>query len=90
MISTGGGAVLRNENVELLRANGTLVFLDRDLDKLVATSDRPLTSSIEALKQKYTVRYPIYEKACDKKICGNGTVDEVADAIINCLKENTQ
>lgn len=90
VISTGGGAVLRNENVDLLRANGTLVFLDRDLDKLVPTQDRPLTSDLEALKQKYAVRYPIYDRVSDKKICGNGTVSEVAEAIIKYLKETSK
>jgi shikimate dehydrogenase len=86
VISTGGGAVLRNENLDLLRANGILVFLDRDLNKLVATSDRPLTSDLEALRRKYNDRYPIYNRVCDIRVNGNESVDEVAQSIMDRLK----
>jgi shikimate dehydrogenase len=86
VISTGGGAVLRNENLDLLRANGLLVFLDRDLSKLVATSDRPLTSDLEALRRKYNERYPIYNRVCDIRVNGNESVDEVAQIIMDRLK----
>ena len=42
VISLGGGAVLRNENVEVLRHNGEIFFIDRALESLIPTDDRPL------------------------------------------------
>ncbi len=87
VIATGGGAVLRESNTDLLRANGVLVFIDRDLDLLIPTSDRPLTSDIDALTKKYNDRYPIYSSVRDICICGNGSVNEVADDIIEKLKD---
>ena len=72
IIATGGGAVLRRENVEILRENGVLVFLDRRLEDIAPTADRPLSSDREALELRYKERYPIYSSACDIKIdCGN-------------------
>ena len=87
VIATGGGAVLRESNADLLRANGVLVFIDRKLELLMPTSDRPLTSDIPALTKKYNDRYPIYSNVCDVHVCGNGSVNEVADEIIKHLKD---
>ena len=65
VIATGGGAVLREENVRLLRANGRIYFIDRPLSSIVATSDRPLSSNREALEARYKERYGIYLKSAD-------------------------
>lgn len=60
VISTGGGTVLRKENVNLLKQNGKTVFLDRPIEEIVPTGDRPLSSSREALEKRYKERLPIY------------------------------
>lgn len=82
VIATGGGAILREENMDLLRANGRIIFIDRDLDKLMPTSDRPLSSDIEKLTRRYNERYPIYKSVSDITVPANGSVNEVADAVI--------
>lgn len=81
IIATGGGAILRADNVKYLKQNGNIYFLDRSLEKLIPTSDRPLSSNIDALKKRYDERYPIYTKTADIKINGNGTPEQVADLI---------
>ncbi len=65
VIATGGGAILDPENVRLLRENGRIYFLDRPLEKIIPTDDRPTASSREALKKRYEERYPIYSSVCD-------------------------
>ena len=65
VIATGGGAILRDENVNILRANGRICFLDRPLDTLVTTADRPLSSNSELLRQRYNERYDFYCAAAD-------------------------
>ena len=50
IIATGGGAILRPENVDALRQNGTLVHITRSIDKL-PTRGRPLSKNIETLKK---------------------------------------
>ncbi|MBR2444955.1 MAG: shikimate dehydrogenase [Clostridia bacterium] len=81
VISTGGGAILKKENVTLLKQNATVYFLDRSLDLLVPTEDRPLSSNREAITKRYNERYSIYLASADKRIEGDGTVDEVAKII---------
>ncbi len=81
IIATGGGAILNYDNIKCLKQNGNIYFLDRSIDKLMPTSDRPLSSDINALKKRYEERYPIYISTCDVKIDGNGTPSEVAEII---------
>lgn len=85
VIATGGGAVLRAENVRAMRRNGTVVFIDRAIEKLIATDDRPLSSNRAALEKLYSARYDIYKAAADLIISGNGTPDEVAQAVLEEL-----
>ncbi|MBO5339138.1 MAG: shikimate dehydrogenase [Clostridia bacterium] len=82
IIATGGGAILREANCDSLRQNGKLYFLDRSLELLVPTSDRPLSSDRASIEKRYNERYEIYCRVCDVKINGDGTVDEVAKEIL--------
>jgi len=68
IIATGGGAVLRPENVAHLKQNGVLFFLDRGLASLTPTDDRPLSDSEEKLKAMYQIRLPIYQAAADHHV----------------------
>lgn len=82
IIATGGGAILKKENVDALKQNGKLFFLDRDLKKLKYTSSRPLSSSIDALKNLYKTRYPIYKDVCDVRIDANCKINDVVNKIL--------
>lgn len=59
VIATGGGVVTRSENLDLLRQNGVVVFLDRGIEGL-PIDGRPISqnTSLEALA---AVRLPIYK-----------------------------
>lgn len=81
VIATGGGAILRKENVREMKRNGVTVFLDRDLSLLTATSDRPLSSTKEALERLHNERFPIYEKAADVTVKSNDEIGAVAQAV---------
>ncbi len=90
VIATGGGAVLRKENVKLLRENGRIYFIDRALSSIVATSDRPLSSNREALEKRYAERYDIYLKSADVHLKAGDDVCENAQKIKeDFLNENT-
>ena len=82
VIATGGGAVLREENISALKYNGKIIFLDRSLDKLVTTDSRPLSSDRASLERLYSLRYPIYHCVSDLQIPGDGTPIEVANNIL--------
>ena len=81
IISTGGGAILRDENVRALRANGKLYFLDRSLELLFPTDDRPLSRSRDDLIALFEKRYPIYSSVADVRVDGDSSPDEVAELI---------
>ena len=82
VIATGGGAILRDANIDALRQNGKLFFLDRSLEKLIPTDDRPLASTADAIKKRYEERYPRYLAVCDVKIDADPSAEEVANHII--------
>ncbi len=81
IISTGGGAILRQENVRRLRQNGRLYFLDRPPELLVPTSDRPLSRDREGLERRFAERYPRYLATADVGIPVRGTPEEAAERI---------
>lgn len=81
VIATGGGAILREQNVTLLRGNGTVYFIDRPIDLLITTNDRPLSSNRHDLIRRYNERYDIYCRAADKKVTNDSTIKNVIDTI---------
>lgn len=81
VIATGGGAILRPENVKHLKENGLVIFLDRDVEKIVPTSDRPLGSDRNAIQQRYDERYPVYCSVADIKVDSNRDVNTVAQDV---------
>lgn len=87
VIATGGGAVLRDKNVKMLKRNGVIVFLDRSIENILPTEDRPLSRDREALQKRYNERYPIYCAAADILIDADGSVDEVAERVIKAFSE---
>ncbi len=82
VIATGGGAVMDPANVDLLKQNGLLFFIDRPLELLTPTDDRPLSADLALLKKRYAERYPIYCSVADKITDGSGTVDMVAASVL--------
>ncbi len=76
IIATGGGAVKNPENIRRLKQNAVVVFLDRDLEMLLSTSDRPLSSSKDAVAKLYKERYPLYLSYGDLHIENNYKAEE--------------
>ena len=68
VISTGGGAILNKNNIDILKENGKVYFIDRPLCEIVTTSDRPLSSNKDDLIKRYEERYPLYCSCCDKQV----------------------
>ena len=81
VIATGGGSILRNENVRNLKQNGRLYFLNRSLDKLITTDDRPLSSNRETLTKRYNERIGIYNKVADFIVDGDNDIATVVNDI---------
>ena len=76
VIATGGGAVLREENVTALKQNGKVFFLDRAPEKLSPGTGRPLFADPGQAFQLYAQREPLYRAAADVTVDNNGTAEE--------------
>ncbi len=70
IISTGGGAVLRQENVEILRRNGVVICLWAEPETILRrtsnNSERPLLQvddPLARIRELLEYRRPFYEKA---------------------------
>ena len=98
IIVTGGGTVLREENVAALRALGTLVNLTADLETLfervARRHTRPLLRTDDprrTLADLLRVRGPLYRAAADFEIDTSAlTHEEVASAILTRINPITQ
>lgn len=87
IISTGGGAILREENVRCLKRNGKLFFLNAKLGRLQATEDRPLSDTYEKLAKLYAERIGIYQATADVVVPDLQTPEEEAEYITVKRKE---
>lgn len=86
IIATGGGAVLREENIDNLKSNGKIFFLNRPLEQIEPTTDRPLSSDKSSLMKRYEERYPIYTKTSDVTIEIDGIISNTVAKILETLK----
>jgi shikimate kinase len=90
IIVTGGGVVLRNDNVEILRKQGVIVWLDGNQDTLFARAsekqNRPLLQTKnprKAFSQILRARRSLYADMADVRIDTSVLTDEeVAVAIL--------
>jgi len=90
IIVTGGGIVLRDENVDLLERLGTVVWLEAEEEKILERvsrkGNRPLLQTEDprkALSEILGARAPLYAKIADIRLDTSLlTHDEVADAIL--------
>ena len=87
LISCGGGIVKKPENLRALHQNGVILFIDRPVDALAVGGGRPLSSSMDALRQMEAQRRPLYLAAADAVIPNNGTLDEALRAAMEALDE---
>lgn len=86
VIATGGGAVLRPENIDALKHNGVIFFLDRPVEDILPTADRPLSSDYDALKKRYEERYGRYLEVSDYVIKVDGIAENAVAAIMEIIK----
>lgn len=89
VVATGGGTILSEASSQLMRDNGLVVFLHRDVTQILDDLDmeiRPLLKeSIEYIFRLYEERYPLYEKVSHVKVLNAGTVEDAVDQIAAAL-----
>lgn len=86
VIATGGGAILRKENRDIIKSNSVVVFIESDISSL-DTEGRPLSKDISTLKKMHEERLPLYEETADIKVKLCSTPADTAQSIIKAVKE---
>lgn len=89
VIATGGGTVLSEDTVKLMRESGFVVFIHRDVTQILDDLDmeiRPLLKeSIEYIFRLYEERYPLYEMVSHVKVQNASTIADAVDQIVEAL-----
>ena len=85
VISTGGGAVTREENYRSLKQNGTMIYIDRDISEL-SREGRPLSQSTD-LAAMYERRRPMYLAFADHTVKNDTTPLECAEKILDIIRK---
>ena len=86
IVACGGGIVERDENIDLLRKSGTVIWLKRDLEATLShprVRQRPLlqkdANMIYSLMKR---RAPLYEKACHHIVYNDEDLSRIVDRIL--------
>jgi Shikimate kinase len=89
VIATGGGVVLNSCNIDVLKENGIIFFINRPVEQIVSgvdISNRPLLKKgREQVYKLYNERIGLYKKCCDFEIENHGCIENAVDKIIKIL-----
>lgn len=81
VISSGGGVIKREKNIDLFREESIIIFIDRPIENIISDIDsdsRPLLSSgKEKLYSLLEERYELYDKYCHIRIINNGFLTDI-------------
>ena len=88
IISTGGGAVKKKENIDILKKNGIVIFLNREIADISKENHkhRPLLQDTNNIQKLYNERIDLYKKYSDIIIKNNDDMSIIVDRIITALK----
>ena len=90
VIATGGGSVLKRENMDRLRKSGRIYFIDRPMDFLAAAHRRPLSDGGSVLRERLKERYELYAEECDLRVEAVPDMEENIDIIIRDFLQKEQ
>lgn len=90
VVSCGGGAVIREENVDYMKQNGKIVLLTAEpetiYERVKHSTNRPILNghmNVEYIRELMGKRKDRYESVADIKVAtDHKTIDEICDEII--------
>lgn len=89
IVATGGGIIVKDENIRLMKQSGTVIFIDAEPDFILQKSSldgRPLLADKQRIFDLYKVRRTLYEKTADVTFENSGTFGDLCDNIIFYVK----
>ena len=84
IISTGGGAVKLEKNMQILGEKGIIVFLNRKIEDIAKENHeaRPLLQNIDNIYKLYDERIELYNRYSNIIVENDGTLKEVTDRVV--------
>lgn len=87
VVATGGGAVLKDENVSLMRESGVVVLMNRPLEAMIRdvnAQGRPNLAGgkEERMRTLYAQRSARYHATCDMAFDNSGTPQDALERLI--------
>lgn len=90
IISTGGGVIKNQKNIDYLKENGIIIYLDRPINDIMLDIDishRPLLKNgKEELEKLYQERHDLYSKSAHYRINNDQSIDYVLEKIEEIIK----
>ena len=92
IISTGGGVILKKENIDYLKKNGIVFYIDRPIDNIIEdvhVASRPLLQ--EGPQKLYDLdkqRHQLYLDACDYHLISDSSLENIVNNIISIINDN--
>lgn len=94
VIATGGGVIKSFENIENLRKNGIIIFLNRPVENILTDIDtvtRPLLKDgKEKLYTLFKERYTLYKEYSHYEVMNIGEIQKVTQKIIEIIKNENK
>lgn len=91
VISTGGGIILKKENVDLMKKTGSIIWIKRQIEMISECVDatvRPLLAdNPDRLIEIYKAREPLYKTCADYVVINENSVEEAAQAVAELFKK---
>ncbi|HBG5342880.1 TPA: shikimate kinase [Clostridioides difficile] len=92
VVSTGGGVIKKDVNMEILKETGVIIFIDRPIQKIledININSRPLLKNgKDRLYNLYNERINLYKKFSDIEILNDKSLNNAVYNITNAISEN--
>ncbi len=94
VISLGGGTAIKQENVDIIKSSGILIYLEVNentvFNRLKDDNTRPLLNvddKLSVIKEMMSKRTPVYQKNADFIVNGNQNAEKITDFIKKIVKK---
>ncbi|MDR2829228.1 MAG: shikimate kinase [Mycoplasmataceae bacterium] len=89
LVSCGGGIILRSENIEIMKSNGKIIYVKRNIKNILSSIDitnRPLfKNGTKKFEDIYNSRQEIYEKNADYILNNDGDIKHSLKQLIDFI-----
>ncbi len=90
LVSTGGGIVTIEENIEIMKSTGTVIFIDASVEFIMDKSSlegRPLLKDKNKIYDLCKSRITLYRKASDYTVENNGILSDVCNRLEEVVRK---